>query len=425
MFLLPRRSAGGKSGAHDGIDAALDVGTTKVCCFAARVGADGRPRVVGIGHQLSRGIKGGAVVDLDAAEASVRATVDAAERMAGEVIREAWVNISAGHQRSQTVGVEVAVTGHQVAPADTRRAIEQAMLRAEPGGREVVHAIPLQYSIDGTTGIDDPHGMFATRLGVNLHVVTADTSPVRNLSVCIGRGDLEALGPVSSAYASGLACLVDDEMQLGTTIIDMGGGITSVGMFLDGGLVLVESVPLGGQHVTNDLARGLGTTTAHAERMKTLWGGATAGPGDDREMIDVPPLGESGPSAANHVPRTELVRIIAPRIEELFEMVGACLHARAAERVAGRTVVLTGGAAQLDGAAEIAARVLGKHVRIGRPAGVAGLAESTAGPAFAACAGTLLYAASGLAAADVGALAAADKGGSALVRMGRWLRANL
>ena len=425
MFLFPRRVPGRNGGSHDGVVAALDVGTTKVCCFAARVGPDGHPRVVGIGHQLSRGIKSGAVVDMDAAEASVRAAVDAAERMAGEVIHEAWVNVSAGHQHSQTVGVEVAVTGNQVAESDTRRAIEQAMLRVDAEGREVVHAIPLRYSIDGATGIHDPRGMFGTRLGVNLHVVTADASPVRNLSVCVGRGHLEALGPVASAYASGLACLVNDEMQLGTTVIDMGGGITTVGVFLEGGPVLIESVPVGGQHVTNDLARGLGTTTAHAERMKILWGGATTGPGDDREMIGVPPLGESGPSAANHVPRAELVRIIAPRIEELFEMVGARLHARAAERAAGRSVVLTGGAAQLDGAAEIAARVLGKQVRIGRPAGVQGLAESTGGPAFAACAGTLLYAVSGLAAADVGALAAYDNGGSALVRMGRWLRANL
>lgn len=425
MFLWTRR-AGGRPGPNEGDwIAALDVGTTKVCCFIARIEPERAVNIVGIGHHLSRGVRGGAVVDMEAAEASVRAAVDAAERMAGDVVHEAYVNLSAGRQCSQTIGVEVAVTGSQVADSDIRRAIEQAMVRAEAGAREVVHAIPLHHSIDGATGIRDPRGMFGAKLGVSLHVVTAESSQARNLAICTGRGHLEVRGLVASGYASGLATLVEDEAELGATVIDMGGGLTTISVFSEGGPVLVDSVTLGGQHVTNDIARGLGTSVAHAERMKTLYGSAIDNDADEREMIDVPPVGEAEHAGANHVPRGELTRIVAPRIEELFELAAGRLRAAGAEQIAGRRVVLTGGASQLDGANEVAARVLDKQVRLGRPIHVHGLAESTGGPAFSTCSGMLTYAASGLAGADVGALAAADRGGSTLATMGRWLRENL
>lgn len=425
-MLMFTRNARSRSGpAANGTIAALDVGTNKVCCLIAKVGAGGSVTVHGIGHQLSRGIKAGSVVDMDATEDSIRAAVHAAEKMAGEVIDTAFVNLSAGHQKSQTIGVEVAVTGTKVTDSDVRRAVEQAMIRADAAAREVIHAIPLQYSIDGATGIREPRGMFGARLGVHLHVVTADASQARNLAICVGRGHLEVQGPVASGYASGLATLVDDERDLGATVIDMGGGLTTIAVFSEGGPVLVDSVALGGQHVTNDIARGLGTGMQPAERLKTLYGSAIENPGDDRDFLEVPLMGDAGRVSNNPVPRTELVRIIRPRIEELFEHVRDKLIASGCGDIAGRRVVLTGGASQLDGVAEVASRVLDKQVRPGRPLGVEGLAESTAGPAFATAAGMLLYAASGLADSDVGSLGATDKGGSAFARAGRWLRANL
>ena len=422
MFTRSQRSRSGPS--SSGTVAALDVGTTKVCCLIAKSGPGGTVTVTGIGHQLSRGIKAGAVVDMDATEESIRAAVHAAEKMAGDSIDSAYVNISAGHQHSQTVGVEVSVTGSKVSDSDVRRAVEQAMIRADVTGREVIHAIPLQYSIDGATGIREPRGMFGTRLGVHLHLVTADASQARNLAICVARGHLEAQGPVSSGFASGLATLVNDERDLGATVIDMGGGLTTVAVFSEGGPVLIDSVAIGGQHVTNDIARGLGTGMQHAERLKTLYGSAVENPGDERELIDVPLIGETARVGGNPVPRSELVRIVRPRLEELFEQVRERMVATGCSEIAGRRVVLTGGASQLDGVAEVAARVLEKQIRPGRPLGVDGLAESTAGPAFATAAGMLLYAVSGLADSDVGSLGSAE-GGSVLARLGRWLRANL
>lgn len=425
MFLWKRAQTRRTGPAEGDWIAALDVGTTKVVCFIARVDSAQSVGIVGIGHHRARGVRAGAIVDMEAAEDSVRAAVHAAERMAGDVVHDAYVNLSGGSQESHTVGVDVAVTGNQVSESDIHRAIDQAMVRAGVQGREVVHAIPLHYSIDGATGIRDPRGMFGANLGANLHIVTAEAGQARNVAICTGRGHLEVRGLVSSGYASGLAVLVDDEAELGATVIDMGGGMTTISVFAEGGPVLVDSVPLGGQHVTNDIARGLGTTVAHAERMKTLYGSAVGTEADEREMIDVPLVGEAEQTAAHHVPRAELTRIVAPRIEELFELAAARLSAAGADPVAGRRVVLTGGASQLDGVNEVAARVLDKQVRLGRPIHVHGLAESAAGPAFATCAGMLSYAASGLAAADVGALAATDRGGSTLAMMGRWLRQNL
>ncbi len=422
MFMLTRNASATRGTSYSGAVAALDVGTTKVTCLLARTGANGKISVTGIGHHLSRGVKAGAVVDMAATEASIRAAVDGAERMANDVIRSVYVNLSAGQQRSQTIGVEVAVAGNAVSDSDTRRAIEHAMVRAEVGSREVIHAIPLQYSIDGANGIRDPRGMFGSKLGVSLHLVTTEASHLRNLAICVGRGHLDVQAAVASGYASALATLVEDERDLGATVIDMGGGVTSIAVFADGGPVLIDTVGIGGQHVTSDIARGLGTSLSIAERTKTLYGSAVSGPSDERELIDVPPVGEAVKGGGNPVPRAELVRIIRPRIEELFEHVRDRLRSSGCDEIAGKRVVLTGGASQLDGVMEVAARVLDRQVRPGRPLGVDGLAESASGPAFATCAGMLRYAAGGFADVDVGALGGADRGGSTLARMGRWLK---
>ena len=202
--------------------------------------------------------------------------------------------------------------------------------------------------------------------------------------------ELEAL--VVSPYAAGLSCLVEDEVGLGVTVIDMGGGTTTIGVFFDGNLVFADSVPVGGGHVTNDIARGLSTPIAHAERMKTLFGSAISASTDEREMIAVPQIGEEEEGHVNHVPKSLLVGIIAPRIEETFELVRDRLEESGFDKLAGRRVVLTGGACQLHGVRELAALILDKQVRIGRPMRVAGLAEATQGPAFSPTAGLLHFA---------------------------------
>jgi len=263
--------------------------------------------------------------------------------------------------------------------------------------------------------------MCGQRLGGLMHVVTAHAGAVRNLETVIGRCHLNVEGLAVAPYVAGLACLVDDEMDLGVTVIDMGGGTTSFAVFADGHLVHTDSVPVGGSHVTNDIARGLSTPVAHAERMKTLYGTAIASSADEREVIDVPLVGEEDQTQSNHVPKSILTGIIRPRLEETFELVRSRLEASGFDKVAGRRVVLTGGASQLQGVRELSALILDKQVRMGKPLRIAGLSDQTGGPAFSTCAGLIAYALNRHAEALLPAAAAAKPTGGPFMIL-RWVK---
>ena len=375
-----------------GLIAALDVGTSKICCFIARVETTGAIRVIGVGNHVSRGIRGGTVVDMEATEQSIRAAVDAAERLAGETIRDVYVNLSGVAPRSAKVAVDISIAGHEVGENDLRRVVDQVG-HAEGPDREVIHCIPIGYTIDGHRGIRDPRGMVGERLGVEMHVVTAAAGPIRNLAACISRAHLGITSFVLAPYASGLACLVEDEMDLGITLIDMGAGTTSVAVFYDGSLVHADVLAVGGGHITGDLARLLTTPAAAAERIKVLYGSAQPSLLDERETVDVPQVGELENQVTNHVPRSAINNIIHARVEETFEMVKLHLVKSGFDQVGGRKVVLTGGGSQLQGVRDIAAQVLDRQVRIGKPLRLQGLAEAAGGPAFSTCAGLLFHAA--------------------------------
>lgn len=410
--------------------AALDIGSSKICCFIGRQDGDGRVQISGIGHQASQGVKAGAIVDMDSAEEAIKATVHAAERMAGETVRDVVVGIAGGQPASRLIDVQIGVNGGPVRDADLRRLLYGGMPEAEMD-RALLHAIPVGYSIDGSNGIRDPRGMHGQTLAVHVHQVTATVGAVRNVTTCVERCHLNVSEVVANPYAAGLAALVSDETELGVTVIDMGGGATSIAVFVEGSPVFTGCVAVGGIHVTNDIARGLATPLAHAERLKTLYGSASPSPTDDRETVVAPQIGEEEGSEPNQVPKSFLVSIIAPRIEETLELVRARLDAGGASEVAGSRVVLVGGACQLPGVPELAARILNKQVRLGRPAHVGGLAAATNGPAFAACAGLMRYTQeeTGDLRAHASPRLLAGEGFLSrfgpLARMGGWLRENL
>lgn len=379
---------------RSGLIAALDVGTTKICCLIAKpVGPDGL-RVIGVGHQASLGLRCGTLVDLDAAETAIRATVEAAEQMAGDNIRHVVVNISAGSPHSRLIAYEVPVSDQQIGDADVHRVLDPSGYKDSlPADHEVIHSIPVGYSVDGCRGVRDPRGMYGQRLGVNLHVITAPSGAVRNLMTCVSRCHLQVAAKAVTPYAAALGCLVEDEASLGVTLIDMGGGTTSVAVFFDSELVHTDSIAVGGLHVTRDIARGLSTPMLQAERIKTLFGSCLPSPSDDRQLIDVPPMTEDGASEVGQVPRSLIVNIVRPRLEEIFEMVRVRLHDAGFDQVAARRLVLTGGASQLPGAPELAGMILDKQVRLGRPQRIEGLPEAATGLAFGTSIGLLRYAA--------------------------------
>ena len=407
-----------------GTIAALDVGSTKICCLIARVHGDGLIRVVGVGHHAARGVKSGAIIDLEAARHSILTAVSAAEQLAGERLESVMVNISGGNLASHSCAVEVPLAGREVGETDLRRALTHMSGYEQAPDRELLHCIPISYRLDATRGIRDPRGLYGEKLGIDLHLVTARAGTLRNLVNCVGHCHLDIEAAVAAPYASGLACLVEDETDLGVTLVDMGGGTTTVAVFYDGEVIHTDSIVLGGQHVTSDIARGLSTPLTHAERMKTLYGSAIPSPSDERELIDVPLVGEEVQAQANHVPRSILVGIIRPRLEETFEMVRSRLEAAGMDRVAGRRMVLTGGASQLNGVRELAALILEKQVRMGRPLKIGGLAEATSGPAFSTCAGLLRYAIEKQVDARERAEPAVAGAGNAFGRLGQWIREN-
>lgn len=377
--------------------AALDVGTTKVSCFIARLTDDeGHFDVVGVGHQASAGIKGGTVIDLEAAETAIRQTVHAAENMAAETmkgypLREVVINVPGIHAHSHHFSADIDVLGQEVTDQDVRRAMARAQEQNVSPDRELIHTIPVGYTIDGHHGIRDPRGLFGQSMQVDIHLVTGDSGALRNIATCIERSHLEIAAMCVSPYAAGLASLVEDEMDLGCTVIDMGGGVTSIAVFMGGNLIYTDAIPVGGQHVTSDIARGLTTSIAQAERLKTLYGSAIASTNDENELLDVPQIGEDDHAHPNHVPRSLLVGIIQPRVEEIFELVRARLQDSGLGPAIGRRVVLTGGASQLPGLRDLGQAVLDKQVRLGRPIRLGGLPEAVCGPAFATTAGLLSY----------------------------------
>ena len=379
---------GGK--APGGVCAALDVGSSKIACFIARTDqtvSGPRPRVVGVGHQSSRGVRAGAVVDMDAAADAIRAAVEQAERMASQAVSSVTVTLSSGQPNSTRLAAEIDLPQREVTERELRRLLDGALSEFNAEDRVVLHAIPLSWSVDDHRGIRDPRGMFGRTLGVEVHVITAGIGPLRNLLTCVERCHFDLRGVVATPYASGLSALADDEVQLGATLIDMGAGATTAAVFAEGALLHIDAVPVGGSHVTSDVARGLSTPLAAAERLKTLYGSALDSPEDDQQMIEVPSVAGENGASYDSAPRSLLNSIIRPRLEETFELIRDRLDAAGVGKSSGRRLVLTGGGAQLPGAGELAARVFGKQVRIAGPTGVTGLGDAVSGPAFSAVAG--------------------------------------
>ena len=349
-------------------------------------------QIKGVGHHASHGLKAGMVVDMAAAEKSIRATVEAAERMADMVIENVIAGISSTHLESHTYTISLPLKGQAVGDEQLKQALCQARDKCLSDRVELLHAIPIRYQIDDSVNLTDPRGMYGDKLHITAHAITIPASPVRNLLACIEQCHLKVEKLVAAPYASAFACMVEDEMELGALVIDMGGGTTSFTIFYEGAPIYTATLPIGGQHVTLDIARGLNIPLAQAERIKRLHGSALSSGNDHQDQFDVLPIGETGEAGMQTIQRAMLTTIIRPRVEEIFEMVREKLETSNLHNFAGRQIVLTGGGALLSGARELAQHILEKQTRIGHPLTLAGLPDATAGPAFSTTAGLLSYA---------------------------------
>ena len=372
-----------------GLVSALDVGTSKIVCVIGQAEA-GSLKVLGSALRESAGLKAGTVTSLEQAEESIRDCVAAAENMADARIQNVLIGVNCGQPVSVTSRTVMSLDGALVSDQHLRMLLADGRARAKLDGHEIIQSAPTAYVVDEARGVKNPSGMFCQRIGVAMHAVAVKPSPLQNLKLAVERCHLNVVGNLFGAYASGLATLTEDEKQVGATVIDMGGGTTSIAVFLEGHLVHVDVVPVGGFAVTHDIARMLASPLAAAERVKTLHGAAMGDMDGGADVVAVAQMGEEGDDSALRLPRSMLTRIIQARLEEIFGEVQTRLKASGFDVAAGRRAVLTGGACQLAGTRELASRILNKQVRIGRPAVFSGLAAASAGPDYAAAIGLMM-----------------------------------
>jgi cell division protein FtsA len=372
-----------------GLVSALDIGSSKVACVIGRA-EQGSLKILGSALRESAGLRSGTVTSLELAEESIRDCVAAAENHADARIQNVLISVNCGQPASVNSRAVMALDGALVSDSHLRQLLGEGRARCKLDGHEIIQSAPTAYVVDEARGVRNPSGMFCQRIGVAMHAVAVRPSPLQNLKLAVERCHLNVVGTLFSAYASGLATLSEDEKQIGATVIDMGGGCTSIAVFLEGHLVYADVVPRGGFSVTTDIAQLFTAPLSAAERVKTLYGAAMGDMESGSDVIAIPQSGEQGEEAVQRVPRSMLARVIQPRLQTIFEEVQKRLQASGFDLAAGRRVVLTGGACQLAGTRELAASILNKQVRIGRPQSFPGLAAANAGPDYATAIGLLM-----------------------------------
>ena len=391
-----------------GVIAILDVGTSKIACLILRfdgleetrdsdgvgsMAGQSNFRVIGAATTKSRGVRFGEITVMNETERAIRTAVQAAQKMANVRVDHVIACFSGAEPRSYGLAGDIELQDSVVTEQDVARVMAACDLPDIGEGREVVHAQPVNFALDHRTGLADPRNQIGNRLACDLHLLSVEASVVQNLLYCIKRCDLDLAGIASSAYVSGISSLVEDEQELGAACIDMGGGSTGISIFMKKHMIFADSVRLGGDHVTSDIAKGLQVPVAVAERIKTKHGGVHATGMDDREMIEIG--GDSGDwdKDRRQISRTELIGINRPRIEEILEDVRVRLDAAGFDHLPSQQIVLTGGASQIPGLDGLASRILGQRVRMGRPLRVQGLPQAATGAAFSSTVGLCLFAA--------------------------------
>ena len=367
----------------------IDVGTTKVCTLVGEA-VDNELKIVGVGVAPSRGIKKGVVVNVVEAAAAIKASLEKAERSSGYEIARAFVSVTGGHVSAinsrGVVGVNRGDKG--ITPDDVDRALDAARAIAIPQDREVLHVIPRGYSVDGQDGVKEPVGMIGFRLEVEAHIVTAQASSIHNLMKCVENCNVGVDGLVLDPIASGEAVLSNTEKEMGVVLADIGGGTTDVAIFIEGSVWHTTVLPVGGNHLTNDVAVGTRVPFEAAEQLKVEHGHARHETIDPNEVVQVKAFGDGG---VTRVQRRDLAEIIEARAEEVYQLILQEIKRSGYDGLLPAGVVVTGGTAQLRGLRELGRQALNLPVRIGLPQNMLGLTDAIDSPAYATSVGLLLW----------------------------------
>ena len=361
--------------------AGLDVGTKKICALIAEVNQDDKIEIVGLGISPSDGLRKGIVVDIDKAANSISKAIEKAERMAGIEVGSVYVGIAGSHINSVNSHGVVAVTGSnkEVKESDIERVMEAARVIPLSQEEKIIHVIPREFIIDGTKGIKQPQGMSGVRLEVETHIVKGSTTSINNLVKSVGKAGLEVNELVLDQLASSYSVLSNDEKELGVALVDIGGGTTDFIVFHEGNIKYTSVLPVGGNHVSNDIAVGLRTPISEAEKIKILHGIASCNEVDNEQKIDV--LKANG-NEIQQIPKKYLCQVIEPRMEEMFSMVEKEIKKTGTKEMTPAGLVITGGASLLDGSCSLASQITGLPVRLGEPDYISGFSDIIDNPVY-------------------------------------------
>ncbi|OEY86729.1 cell division protein FtsA [Wolbachia pipientis] len=364
--------------------AIVDIGTTKVICLIVKMNSNLSYKVIGTGYKTAEGINGGSITNVKHASYSISSTIDLAEQMSEETVDQVYINIAGCNVSSFSVYNEIISANRQISERDIKRVVLQTFEKYIEEN-VIIHNIPFKYHLDDMTNIREVNGLYGKRLSADVNVVIVSRSALTNIENCISNNEgLSITGCVASSYSAGLACLSEDEKELGTAIVDIGGGCTAIGIFKMGKLIYASSIPVGGIHITRDIAYGLCTSIENAERIKILYGSTIVTSIDESEYIKVQNNESDEPI---QVPKSQVINIIRPRVEEILEMVKEQLN-RQKDPV--NKVVITGGSSQLASMKEIAGHVFNRQIRIGYPLLVNGIdTEYDKNPVFSASIGSI------------------------------------
>ena len=396
----------------------LDIGTSKVVAIVGEVNEEGDIEVVGIGSHPSRGLKKGVVVNIESTVHSIQRAVEEAELMAGCDIHSVYTGIAGSHVRSLNSHGIVAIRDHEVSDSDIDRVIDAARAVAIPADQKILHILPQEFVIDNQEGIREPIGMSGVRLEAKVHMVTGAESAAQNIVKCVKRCGLEVDDIVLEQLASSYAVLTEDEKELGSCLVDIGGGTTDIAVFLGGAIQHTAVIPIAGDQVTNDIAVSMRTPTQYAEEIKIRYACALAQLAGAEETIKVPSVGDRAP---RELSRQALAEVVEPRYDELFTLVQAEIRRSGFEELLAAGIVITGGTSKMEGAVELAEEIFHMPVRIGVPAGAQGMLDIVKNPIYSTAVGLLLFGLKQHAAGGAGKLVA----GRGLVRrVKQWIQGN-
>lgn len=401
---------------------AVDIGSALCHAVIGRVHGEEEVEVLGAGTAPSRGVRAGAIVNIESAVQTIGEAVREAELMSGQVVEEAVINITGRHIRGENSRGVAAVAGrdHVISEADVFRVIEGAQHVRIPADQEIIHVLSRQFTVDYQNGVRDPVGMTGARLEADVHIVTASSSALANLQKAIHGAGLECSAVVMNGLASAEATLSPEERDMGVAVVDIGAGIVDIVLYIDGGVCFSAVAPIGSLHVTQDLSIGLKIPLEAAEVVKKTCGAAMAAIVDPTERIELP--GGSG-RPARHALRQQAAMIIEPRMREILELVGAEIERSGQRRALAGGVVLTGGGALLEGTEELAEEVLGLSAALRGPRNLEGLADRVSSAEYSTVIGMLYYA--GRMAPSMAAVEGRRRSSGIVHKIRHWLSENL